>query len=406
MNRRIERDFVHERSLGYQGRDPLNRIENPTTRNQGLKTLNELKAECEAAGIRVTVPGRASKEPYLTALQKYHWERECPGQPLPRQVLPMLLEDWSDLDERSAKDLENDHHSWIVQQKHDGVRVLLHITQDGIRITGRNLSEVTYRLTEFQDNLLHLHSGLERLTDTILDGELVCPRDNVDTGTTLTSSALQAAVAVLAASPDKAATIQRGNDAYLRLHLFDVPEFRGEDTTTLPLTERLRILEEVVGTAENAFVESVSSYSVNKKAIHDSILEAGGEGTVWKKANAPYEPGKRVSHWLKRKRGLEVAAFVTGFKLGSPERGHSHLVGAIEFSVQERGNVRPIAWVSGWSDQERSVMTWKEPNGSPTLNPTYFGRSAIVVGQDEAGKSKRIRHARLARWLDRDEIVA
>ena len=399
MKRCTEHASVHERCLGYQERDPLNRIANLLTRNQRLKTLNELKTECEAAGIQVTVPGRASKEPYLAALQKYHWERECPGQPLPRQVLPMLLEDWSDLDERHANELENDHHAWIVQQKHDGVRVLLHITEDGIRITGRNLSEVTYRLTEFQDNLLHLHSGWERLAGTILDGELVCPRADVNTGTTVTSSALQAAVAVLAASSDKAATIQRSNNAYLRLHLFDVLEYLGEDTTTLPLTERLRILDEAVGTTENTFVESVPSYSVNKKAIHDGILEAGGEGTVWKKANAAYEPGKRVSHWLKRKRGLEVEAFVTGFKLGSPDRSHSHLIGAIEFSVQERGTIRPIAWVSGWSDQERDVMTWKEPNGTPTLNPTYFGRSAIVVGQDEAGRSKRIRHARLKQWV-------
>lgn len=176
-------------------------------------------------------------------------------------------------------------------------------------------------------------------------------------------------------------------------------EYHGEDTTTLPLTERLRILQEAVGTTENAIVESFPSYSVNKNAIHNNILEAGGEGTVWKKANTAYEPGKRVSHWLKRKRGLEVEAFVTGFKLGSPQRRHSHLVGAIEFSVQERGTIRPVAWVSGWSDQERDAMTWKEPDGTPTLNPTYFGRSAIVVGQDEAGRSKRIRHARLKQWL-------
>ena len=364
-----------------------------------MKTLNELKEECQAAGIQVTVSGRASKEPYLAALQKYHWEREFPGQPLPRQVFPMLLEDWSDLDESSAKDLESDHHAWIVQQKHDGVRVMLHITEDGIRITGRNLSEVTYRLTEFQANLLHLHSGWKRLAGSILDGELVCPRTHVDTGTTVTSSALQAAVAVLAASPEKAAAIQQSSDAHLRLHVFDVLEYCGEDTTALPLTERMRILEKALGTAENAFIEMVPSFAVNKKAIHGSILEAGGEGTVWKRANAPYEPGKRVGHWLKRKRGLEVEAFVTGFKLGSPERGHSHLVGAVEFSVQERGTIRPIAWVSGWSDQERDVMTWKEPNGNPTLNPTYFGRSAIVVGQDEAGKSKRIRHARLKQWV-------
>ena len=310
----------------------------------------------------------------------------------------MLLEDWSDLDERQTQQLEEDHHSWILQQKHDGVRALFHVQPDGTRITGRCTSEVNYRLTEHQDNLPHLLQGLEGLEGTILDGELVCPVAQVNTGSTITTSPLQAAVAVLAASPEKADYIQRSNKAYLRLHVFDILEFRGEDVTRLPLVQRLQCLEDAIGRIQNPHIEVVPSYVVNKKAIHDNIVSVGGEGTVWKHANSPYEPGKRVSLWIKRKRGLEVEAFVTGFKLGSPERGHSHLVGAIEFSVQERGSIRPIAWVSGWSDQERSVMTWEEPNGTPTLNPTYFGRSAIVVGQDEAGRSRRIRHARLKQW--------
>jgi ATP-dependent DNA ligase len=365
-----------------------------------LKNLAELQAECQSLGINVSSSGRASKEPYIAALQRYHWERQHPGKAFPRQIMPMLLEGWSDLDERQAQELDNDHHSWIVQEKYDGVRTLFHVQPDGVRITGRCTSEVTYRLTEHQDNLPHLLHGLEGFEGTILDGELVCPVAQVNTRSTITTSPLQAAVAVLAASPEKANHIQRSNEAHLRLHVFDILELRGEDVTGLPLIQRLQYLGEAIEGIQNPHIEVVPSFVVNKKAIHDNIVLAGGEGTVWKHAGSLYEPGKRVSHWIKRKRGLEVEAFVTGFKLGSPERGHSHLVGAIEFSIQEHnGSVRPIAWVSGWSDQERVAMTWKEPNGRPTLNPTYLGRAAVVVGQDEAGKSRRIRHARLKHWV-------
>ena len=364
-----------------------------------MKNLAELQAECQTLGINVSSSGRASKEPYIAALQRYHWEREQPGKALPKQIMPMLLEDWSDLDERQAQELEADHHSWIVQEKHDGVRALFHVQPDGVRITGRCTSEVTYRLTEHQDNLPHLLHGLEGFEGTILDGELVCPVAQVNTRSTTTTSPLQADVAVLAANPEKADHIQRSNEANLRLHVFDILAFRGEDVTGLPLVQRLQCLESAVGRIQNPHIELVPSYVVNKKAIHETILSVGGEGTVWKHANSPYEPGKRVSHWLKRKRGMEVKAFVTGFKLSSPERGHSHLVGAIEFSVKESsGSIRPIAWISGWSDQERNVMTWKNLDGTPTLNPTYFGRPAVVIGQDEAGRSRRIRHARLKQW--------
>jgi ATP-dependent DNA ligase len=83
-------------------------------------------------------------------------------------------------------------------------------------------------------------------------------------------------------------------------------------------------------------------------------MEAGGEGTVWKRVDQSYEPGCRVRHWIKRKRGTEVEAFVTGFKPGNPERGHGQCVGAVEFSVRQTdGTTKPIAWVSAWSDAER-----------------------------------------------------
>lgn len=199
-----------------------------------MKTLAELHTECAELGITIEVNGRPSKEPYIAALRNHHWAREHPGEPLPSQVSPMLLADWQDLDTVTAGELEADHHARIVQEKKDGVRALLHIDEHGVRITGRCTSEVTCRLSEYQANLPHLTSGMDSIAGTILDGELICSQAEVDTGNTATTSPLQAAVAVLATSPDYAAEIQNDERTKLRLFVFDILKLPGKDVTRLP----------------------------------------------------------------------------------------------------------------------------------------------------------------------------
>lgn len=311
----------------------------------------------------------------------------------------MLLSDWNDLTDSSMKIVEDNEIEWAVQIKLDGVRTLLHVKENGVRITGRNISDVTYRLTEHQANVAHLCEGLEDLTGTIFDGELVCPIDQLNTGDTVTTSSLQAAVAILATTPEKARAIQQGQSAHLQLHVFDILIYRGEDITSLPLIERLQYLELALLEVNNPNIHLVESYLINKASIHENALATGEEGTVWKKLDQPYEIGRRVPHWIKRKRGLEMEAFVTNYKLGTPDRGHGNLVGAVEFSVNEPdGTSRSIAWISSWTDRERSALTVQDSDGSPMLNDSYLGRTAIISGQDIAGRSQRIRHARLKQW--------
>src|SRR5207253_3211805 len=100
-----------------------------------------------------------------------------------------------------------------------------------------HVSVVTYRLAELQDNLPHLTEGLGSLSDTILDGELVCPEAALDTGGTVTAHPLQAAMAVLATSTDAARRLQEDHDAQLRFHAFDILNFRGHDVTCMPLLD-------------------------------------------------------------------------------------------------------------------------------------------------------------------------
>jgi ATP-dependent DNA ligase len=367
-----------------------------------VKNLAQLKAECST--LDLTIPedrGRESKEPYLAALRDFHWRTDHPGEPLPPQIAPMLLDHWDDLDPEQAKLIENDGPGWIVSPKLDGVRAILDLEGGRVRLTSRCVSEVTYRLGEFQDNLTHLTTGFSGLDGTILDGELVFPGSSLDTGRTIARHPLQAATSILSTSPEQALRLQARPEDRLRFHAFDILKSNGTDVTSRPLRDRLDFLIQAIASADNPHLEFVPFYTIGRIAIHRRILNEGGEGTVWKQLDQPYEPGRRVSHWIKRKRETSIEAFVTGFKPGISGHGNEDLVGALEFSTRHTDeSVRPIAWVSAWSNSERRAMTLPDRNTSPRLKPAYLGRRALIVGQDEAARSGRLRHARLRHWLD------
>ncbi len=251
-----------------------------------MRTLAELQNECAERGLVVADKGRVSKENYVAALRAHHWSREYPGRPLPPQVLPMLLGDWADLDPAEAEQIEQEGTGWLVQPKLDGVRALLHVDEDGVRVTSRHVSVVNYRLAELQDNLPHLTDGFKSLPETVLDGELVCPSAALDTGNTVTAHPLQAAMAVLATSPAAARRLQESHDTRLRFHAFDILNFRGRDVTRVSLLNRQDILAEALVAADNPYLESVPSFVVGKPEIHRKVIERDGEGTVWKRLDA------------------------------------------------------------------------------------------------------------------------
>jgi excisionase family DNA binding protein len=76
--------------------------------------------------------------------------------------------------------------------------------------------------------------------------------------------------------------------------MFDILRYCGQDATLLPLIERQDILEKTLRQSENPFIEMVPSFVVNKPAIHDHIIASGGEGTVWKRTDGLYKPGRRA----------------------------------------------------------------------------------------------------------------
>ena len=75
------------------------------------KTYAELQALCIQHDHVVPSQRRPAKEPYILALRDHFWASDNPGVPLPA-IEPMLLANWSDLDEEDADRIQQDDSGW------------------------------------------------------------------------------------------------------------------------------------------------------------------------------------------------------------------------------------------------------------------------------------------------------
>ncbi len=150
--------------------------------------------------------------------------------------------------------LAND--TMIAQQKIDGMRILAHVSKDGILATNRE-----GQLSKMDTSAL---SGLEYLPeDTVVDGELL-------------------------------------DDGYW---LFDILTFAGSDVRSHGYLARWQILDEELEPAlsDNARIVPIASGTKAKRALYNRLVKAGAEGIVFKDAHAAYTPGRPSSGGTQRK---------------------------------------------------------------------------------------------------------
>lgn len=178
-----------------------------------------------------------------------------------------------------------------------------------------------------------------------------------------------------------------------------------------------------------AIINLVPFVSKDKRAFYETLVQAGGEGVVFKDVNAEYVEGpSRTRAMFKAKRFEEFDAFVTGFKPGEEEGGWELLVGALEFScVTESGQNHPIAFCSNLTledrklatrcgncravlsvndvnlDGKRRIMGTKctgcaAENPPPVMNLEWKNRVAEIRGQEFTSRVFRLKHATIERW--------
>lgn len=229
-------------------------------------------------------------------------------------------------------------HDSILEPKYDGIRLLIHRAEDGVKLYARSGNSKTGKLPAIEAELLSLPVG------TWLDGEAVA--FNAD-GTQDWGGAQSCL-----GSNDG-----RGSDK-IRLVLFDLLAHGGLDARSLSLRNRRELLETVIETSGFERVQASTILPATEES-HEALLELGFEGSMVKHLDAAYQSGRRSPNSLKLKSTDTVDAVITGFKPGAPDSwiAREGLIGAIEFEHYGEDGTAIAGRCSGMTVAKRREIT-------------------------------------------------
>jgi bifunctional non-homologous end joining protein LigD len=234
---------------------------------------------------------------------------------------------------------------WALEPKWDGYRLVASIEGGRARCWTRHGTELTSRMGALVDELAEL------LPDrSIIDGELVA----------------------LARGPGGepgqdfnrlARTIfgRARNDLWLVI--FDAPELAGDQLAGRPWHERRSALEAALP-ASGATVSLIDVFDA-EPTVHARLVALGFEGSVLKRRDGRYLPGRRSRAWRKLKTRSSTLAVV---EVAAPDRcsGIVERVGCRAVDDPTR-----LTWAIVWNPVLRARLT-----GDPLR---AIGRDAIVI---------------------------
>ena len=179
---------------------------------------------------------------------------------------------------------------WTYELKLDGYRLEAVKTRGKVTVYSRRHNILNGKFGYIAD-------ALEGLPDeTVLDGELVAMDENGHADFNL---------------------LQNFKSAESKIHyyVFDVLMHKGRLLVGSPLAERREILARILPRNDHISVSAVGSSASQMLSF---VKEHRLEGIVAKRADSPYEPGKRSGLWSKYRVNLGQEFVVGGYTPGNP----------------------------------------------------------------------------------------
>jgi DNA ligase-1 len=236
-----------------------------------------------------------------------------------------------------------------VEWKLDGARIQVHRHDDDVHIYTRNLNEITERLPGVVDwaRALPVRAVvLEGVAIGVVDVER--PR----------------------AFRDPMCSCGRDAASNLGAYFFDVLHVDGDDLVDRPLTDRLEVVQSVVGDRR---IPGILTASPDEAAAFlDAAIAAGHEGVMVKSVDSTYDAGRRGGAWRKVKpvKTLDLAVLAAEWGHGRREGWLSNL------HLGARGADGTFVMVGktfkGLTD---ALLTWQ----TQELLAREIGRDGIVV---------------------------
>mgnify|MGYP002522769427 CR=1 FL=1 len=239
--------------------------------------------------------------------------------------------------------------TWVAQEKRDGALYQLEkIDDDHIYLFARTKSRKTGELVEKSANVPHIIEwAKENLpNDTIVIGEIYVLNGKSNNVTS-----------IMGCTSTNAISRQFKSNAYggpVYYYIFDCIRFAGENLINKGFLDRWTILCDSNIDVEH-YVRLSDVYAENFEEALKEIFLKGGEGMVFKKRDAIYEPGKRPTR--------------TYFKM----KEHLDNIDLICIGLED-----PVYLYTG---KEAETWPYKDNDGNLITKPAYYGwKNAITLG--------------------------
>ncbi len=209
-----------------------------------------------------------------------------------------------------VSDLPADADDWHGEIKFDGYRAGA-LLQDGhVALWSRNRKPLDYPV---------LLPALEKLrcTSAVLDGEIVALDQKGNSRFQLLQNQGEGGGAVV-------------------YYVFDLLELNGTSLLDLPIEQRRRLLEKLIG-RKKGVVRLSPVFAVSPAKLLAMAKRSGLEGIVLKRRGSLYEAGQRSGAWIKVKNINEQEFVIGGFT--PPQHSRQHF-GAILVGYYEQGKLR------------------------------------------------------------------
>ena len=218
-----------------------------------------------------------------------------PHEPFPAKLLPMMAE---------ADDGPfNDDH-WLHEPKLDGYRALAFIEGGKVQLRSRRGLDLTPCFPVIAAEL-----GQQAVNAMVVDGEIVAfDADGKHSFNALQNRAQLKSAREIAAAEQKTPCV---------FYAFDLLHFAGLNLRGAPYQARRRYLTQCLLPAAHLQVVHADADGV---ALYEAAIANDFEGTVAKRKDSRYEPGRRSSNWLKNKATKTVELVIGGYTKGSGAR--------------------------------------------------------------------------------------
>ena len=281
-------------------------------------------------------------------------------------------------------------HPSVLEPKLDGWRLIVMVTDAGVRVYTRTGSDLSGALEVIESELAGVFP-----VGTILDAEAVAFTTNADGQIVHEWGSVQSAL-----GPAVAGNIAKSRlrAKCITLCVFDLLQHGAVDARTLGFGQRRHALETIFAANEFTKVVLVPQLAATEEN-YDALVDAGYEGGMVKWEDAPYGSGKRGAGWWKLKATETVDVVIMGWKPG--EGGFTGMVGAIEYGQYVDGVLTPRGRCSGMTLKQRQDFT---DNADAYLGTVIEVRHMGVMptGGDRHPQFKRIRKDKSAEacvWL-------